>query len=275
LLVKRINGTLVARTLDGDFERVLATSGWSEGAAYDPARELLWYQADHKLWVLDFRASATPIAIVDRMTTDGFEIDNLHSAGQANAVLTLHWDRTAKLGDSGPRGEVDDEPEAYAKQIAAARLIGGVWLTRNFGRRQRKLVTLRFSTDRTRPTSSLDDADGCDSALCGQKITLGKTGLDLVVVADYCDHDRCVRGCSLFDTRGKQLIQLGDSPPGGIKPRADCEGQLDATGEHFTQQFWDRVCGSSVCSPALDDQTLGFLDPSAVAPELPHRRRER
>jgi hypothetical protein len=263
-LVQTDNGDVVARTLDGSQHQALVTGVAQGEVAYDPARELLWYRAADKLWVLDLRAQgSTPVAIVDHMAQPGFAIqiagDHLETVG-AQAVVLVRWDRAPKLGDTGPRHDLVGEEDDEIKAIAGARLVGKAWLARNRDRARRTLVVRPFDGAAHVLDGQLADGGDrgtdCRDELCHRQIVLGATGLALLVATDYRDHDGHLTECYLVTLSVHHVAQ---------PKQRSCHGELDAAGDAFAARGDDQLWDAAGPHP-LGGQLIGFLDPGLIIP---------
>lgn len=179
--------------------------GQVDGAAYDPAMDLVWFVADAKLEVLDLRDGSAPVVIAKGLPEGAFAIAGASSAtweveesDLPFPLLTIAKGK-GKLSAGAARatGASKKEIAAAKKAIKKVKLVGAKWLTAQKARTARAVSVSGASS---LPSLTLPAGmSSCDvEGHCGTAFELGATRFELVVVADDCV-DACTERCVLYD----------------------------------------------------------------------------
>ncbi len=178
-----------------------------EGAAYDPAQDLVWFVSKGTLMVIDLRLDdIDPVKIATGLPEGAFAIEGVSTADYLSDDWALPYPVlrfTAKKGKKASiRTETPPEVGAYPKEdkkalkaIKKIKLVGKKWLAAQQKRARRTVA----AADSTKPRVSLPESmNACETeALCGTARSLG-TRYELVVVEDACT-EVCATSCLLYD----------------------------------------------------------------------------
>ena len=204
------------------------------GAALDAKQDLLWFESDGTLEVIDLRdAARTPVVIATKIPTTSFSIGGFSEAHFQDEYtgVNIHFDVDKKPSASAEDGlyaEVDEDGAArIKKQAKKIKIVGKKWIAA-----QQKRVPNAAPAARQDPphvTLAKDILDNCESPdICGTTSWLGGSPYQTIAVSHSCG-DACHVGCMLYDPAKKQFAApLAD---GGWGALADTSGAGDCSFE--------------------------------------------
>lgn len=259
---------IVARTADA----VLATAveGATTGARYDAALELVWFQRDGALWVVDLRQSEpSPVAIVRGLGDTSIVVSGTSSYGgivREAMYLELAWIETPTL-----EPEVMIEDFLEEGQLDAARkaeIVGADWLAAHRTRTRSPAPQPREAARATPPADSCEDAE-----MCGAAQAFGRTGWNLFVAAYSCG-DYCYWSCLLTDPATGKVSRpdLVTAPVWLDLADADDTGScgpyyFDAAETVYAHA--DQLCTAGSTCRSQPGPILGFLRPGPTVEASP------
>lgn len=259
-------------------ERLFA--GPVNGAAYDPAQELVWFRAGGTLEVVDLRdPKRVVVPIATKLPEEGaFAITGASKAGFLTGaeewVLSypsLATGKKVKLssvqaGDFGSNGGKDADA---AHQIKKAKLVGAKWL-KTLAKRPARPVPANLVNAPSKKVAA-PDPDRCEEAdACGVAVTLGNSKY-LVVVTETSYGPGVVTLCQLYDPASKRFASPSESGTWN-----DAEPSTGSCGPYFLSTDGVRyVAGSTMCAAlpkgvkcvTNEARTyIGWADAAAPAP---------
>lgn len=185
-----------------------------DGAAHDPAQELIWFRAAGTLYVIDLRdVGRKPVVIATRFPEGGFSIGGVsdadHDITYAGIYPILVVGKSPKIRTGlGAYGGMWEEQDAENKKaIRKIKLTGKKWLTKQAKRVARPVNFPEVGTTTDGISVPLaakgEDCDG-GGLDCGQTAPFGDTPYQLVVISSSCG-DACHASCLFYDQKTKKF----------------------------------------------------------------------
>jgi hypothetical protein len=220
-----------------------------DGAAYDPAMDLVWFTSKGSLQVLDLRvAGAKPVVIVKKLANVGFMIvgPSLAEWNSAYTAAYLVLDASGKKpkirASEGAYGPVDqDATNKLKKKIKKAKLVGQKFL-KTLAKRPLRSITIPTPAEVPKVTMPADMCHVDDSDICGSGTTFGNTAYHLLVT-EYTCGDACYDACVLYDPKSKKFADPDNS---GAWAASAESGSCDSYG--FDDDGKSYVSGSMHCT---------------------------
>lgn len=269
LLALDTMGQLVARSVDGTFNRVLAPGPYGD-ALSDDERELVWLRGDTRLDVLDLRAPG-PAAARNLATSAPKAIEKLgehitepptwtmatfvnimlETGCMSGAGLRLDWSRGG-VGTTtgGETVHVVDKDWFAAQEKRARRAVPAGFSV---------AAPRRHKVPRNVGTCHNDAKDELGKSACGSSMPLGTTGLELVVVG--ADSEHCpAKHCQLYDPGKKKYAPVPGIDPEDKEARTCGPLLFDPAGTSYLVD--DKVCGPELTCSSVGRLAVGWLDAS-------------
>lgn len=244
----------------------VVVKGKVDGAAYDPAMDLVWFTTKGTLQVLDLRTpKAKPVVIVKKMPDVGFWVNGASTASwntdytAAYMTLDLTKKKPKLAAGEGAYGPVDqDATDKLKKKIKKAKLVGQRWLAK-LAKRPLSAVTIPTPAPQPNVTLPADMCHADDVADCGSSISFGTTAYQLVTTELSCG-DACYTACALYDPKTKKWADP-DAPDSKWDKTAEsgpCDGYFfDSDGKTYVNTTMRCTLGSPIqCS---DDTPWAYI----------------
>jgi hypothetical protein len=211
-----------------------------DGAAYDPALDLVWFTSKGMLQVIDLRdAKHKPIVIAKKFPKVGFIIDGVSKAdfnsdytpAYANLSIGKKLKITAQDGIYAPVDQ--DSTDKLKKTIKKAKLVGTKFL-KKLAKRSVRSVTIPTPAPQAKVPVPADMCQSDDPDGCGEATSFGTTKLH-VVVTEYSCGDACYTGCVLYDPATKKFASPTETSSWGKAAKAgECtEYAFDSDGKTY------------------------------------------
>jgi hypothetical protein len=248
-----------------------------DGAAHDPAQELIWFRSAGTLYVIDLRDPARkPVAIATKFPDGGFKVEGFSNADYSTTYSglfpTLVAGKSSKIKTGmGAYGGIWEDQDADAKKaIKKIKLTGKKWLTKQAKRVARTspaAPTVATLSGKIVKITLPDDA--CDGAgvECGDTAAFGDTAYQLIVVSSGCG-DACHASCVFYDPKTKKFADpltttawTASVPPDiGASCFPENYG-LRAGGEYFSGSARCKVAASgTTCTAAEGWNHVGWVE---------------
>jgi hypothetical protein len=248
------------------------------GAAYDPAQELVWFRTGGTLEVIDLRdPKRTAVPIATRLPEEGaFAVTGASKAGFLTgpdewviSYPSLATGKKVKLssvqaGDFGSNGGKDADA---AHQIKKAKLVGAKWL-KTLAKRQARPVPPNLVNAPVAKVAP-PDPDQCEEAeACGVATSLGNSKYVVVVTSASYGPGALMTMCHLYDPATKRFASPAES--GTWKDEEPATGSCGPY--HLSTDGVRYLVGSTMCAVTAkgtkcatnDERTyIGWADPAA------------
>jgi hypothetical protein len=244
-----------------------------DGAAYDPALDLIWFTSKNTLQVIDLRdAKHKPILIAKKFPKVGFLIAGVSkadfNADYTSAYAALEIGKKSKItAEDGVYAPVDqDSTDKLKKSIKKARLVGTKWL-KKLAKRTVRSVTVPTPAPLPNVKLPPDLCQSDDPDSCGEATSFGTTELQLVVT-EYSCGDACYTGCVLYDPASKKFAAPLETSTWGKDAKADgCDDYaFDADGKTYYKDTMRCVLDKGVTCTNDTPWTYVGIAPAAAAP---------
>jgi hypothetical protein len=258
-------------------EKATIFEGKVDGAAFDPAQELVWFSSGGVLNVIDLRDATLAVVQIAKGIPDGaFAVAGLSNANYLVDDWATPYPRLRIATKKGKKSKIEvgvgpdvgtypKEDRAAKKAIKKMKIVGAKWLAAQRTRTPREAPAASTTTARVSLPAELDACE--DEANCGVARTLGGR-YQLVVVEDACT-EVCATSCLLYDPVRKKFASLTQSEArwgGEIPKTANCADDYRICHEDTRYFVGSHLCtiGDTIkCTDAPGWTYFGWADRSA------------